>query len=392
MLARGKHSPSMSSLTTAKGDSAQPPILPKTSFSQKRNHSVFTQRRRTAFNNLVCHRGFSTTDEEQTYSYSQLLTMATARQLKGDVPEAIVLASKALLILREKQLADADDGSGGGEEAAAVVEEELADALLFLGKLLQLAGNFADASRSFEEARWIFHACCQKRHDQEMPTQNPSKKRPNPIVIGIRKKECSALSHLAFAQSQLGQSPPPPGRTSSEETNDNSDRHEQLLCLAEANYKEALEGLEEVVGWEDGMTNHTAHELAMLYKQTGRYERGIARLTRTKEKLAEVWGPGDPKVVQLNGELAEMHRLLSSSSSSSEREGVISEEKVVALLEDALEVLPPNSPEARRIFVRLEELKEERELAAADPGDRSQTSSRGGVTVTRTKGSDSAKQ
>lgn len=71
----------------------------------------------------------------ETRSSRHLLLEATARQLKGDVPQAEELARAALDAL------DADD-------VAARV-----DAWTFLGKLSQLQGKFGDAEAFFRDAR-----------------------------------------------------------------------------------------------------------------------------------------------------------------------------------------------------------------------------------------------
>ena len=71
----------------------------------------------------------------ETRSSRHLLLEATARQLKGDIPQAEELARAALDAL------DADD-------VAARV-----DAWIFLGKLSQLQGKFGDAEAFFRDAR-----------------------------------------------------------------------------------------------------------------------------------------------------------------------------------------------------------------------------------------------
>jgi len=290
----------------------------------------------------------------ESESYSQLLTRATARQLKGDIPEAIVLTSQALLILRDQQLA-AENGIDGDNERYRMIREDLADALFFLGKLLQLQNNVADAVRSFEEARWIFHERHQQETEKHAATKHPTKAAAHAsrmVAVALRKRECATLSHLAEAQARMWLD-----KKDNDNGNGNDDyeQMQQWLNLAEANFEEALDGLASSVGWEDGMTHHTAHRRAMLCKERGRFEEAIGKLTVIQNQLADIFGPDDPKVVQLNGELADLWQLRSSSSSSSSSSGSA---KARALLEEALETLPPNSPEARRIFMRLEELEE----------------------------------
>lgn len=290
---------------------------------------------------------------DATRDSTRLLTRATAKQMKGDIPEAIALTSRAVSLLR------------GAASATANSEEEVAEALVFLGKL-QMQPNaqghtgrsetnmLEDAARSFEEARQIFHS-----------------------IYGAadRRKECTALCHLASAQAQIM----------------------SMVEQAEANYQAALKGLADTAGWRDGMTNHTAFQLAKLYKKRGSYKQAVATLTHMKNELALVFGAADSKVLQLNGELAELWQLIGKEGDSADLQDNMEnaggdddteapkspDETAAALLEEALDSLPSNSPEYMGIFMRLEDLKDQIE-AATEAGGRSTSQNVSGVIVTRT--------
>ena len=80
---------------------------------------------------------------ESETNYSHLLTKATALQLKGDIDEALVLANRALSIQKNFST------NGTGNEQ----NEEIADTLLFLGKLNLLNGSIENAVELFSESR-----------------------------------------------------------------------------------------------------------------------------------------------------------------------------------------------------------------------------------------------
>ena len=243
-----------------------------------------------------------------------------------------------------KETKTTDDGTGS---TTSFLDEEIADTLVFLGKLLMHPDGTAgrsrtelldNAARSFEEARLVFR--------RVYGTTN-------------RKKEYSALSQMASAQAQI---------MSTEKQ-------------AEANYLDALEGLADTVGWEDGMTNHTAFQLAKLYKRQGNYEQAVSTLARMKGELTLVFGATDAKVLQLNGELAELWLLVgkghsnvkankthNSKAQDMKKTTRTPDETAIALLEESLNSMPPNSPEYMRIFMQLEDLKEQIELAAESRG------------------------
>merc|ERR1711865_171483 len=175
-----------------------------------------------------------------------------------------------------------------------------------------------------------------------------------------------------------------------------------------------------------GMTNHTGYELAQLYKQQQQYDKAIDTITDMQTQLAKVLGSTtDPKVLQLNSELANLMVLAnttttntaaaattttksnpdeekedrtnrttssSASQSSSSTDKKKTENKVLAaieLLEDAMEHLPPNSPETMRIFMQIENLKEQHELQQQQHqanGSNSSSTKDNYVTITVTKG------
>jgi len=253
--------------------------------------SSFSVRRPTE---ILLNRMFATSSSGgniDTPSLS-LLTLATAKQLKGDIPEAIDLASRALTEQR-------------GEDNLLAV----AETTLFLGKLFQLERRYDKAETFFDEAHSL--------HRSLAP--------PPPFGLPSRN-EYVAQAHLGGAQKQL-----------------------RRYGDAEKNYLVALRGLEEVAGWKDGFTNHTSFELARLYREWGREEDAAEVLRRMKRELAEVFGLEDARVLQINGELAEICVAIGDRRAA------------MSLLDEIVERLPPNIPEARRAFVRLEELKEEEE-------------------------------
>ena len=283
-------------------------------------------------------------DREEDFSH--LLTKATARQLKGDIEEAIVLASKALAI--QKKLAS-------NELRGA---EEIADTLLFLGKLHQLNASIDNAVEAFAESRDLYKHQLEVNHKDSPSVSNR-----------LHRKELVALSHLASAKGRLLQQ---------------GESRQGSFSTIEAEFQEALEGLSELSGWEDGMTNHTAHEWALYYKNVKNDpQKALGILSNMKEELSQVFGGDDERVLQLNGEMAQLWRMISmtketdtiernnsvpmdvivtsSSSPSSSPDKAMAEKNAMALLEEALDALPPNSPEARRIFMQLEEWKESQE-------------------------------
>lgn len=300
-------------------------------------------------------------DDDDGGDSSHLLMRATAQQLKGDVPEAIALTSRAVLIMKRKLKTKAKSNMKADDEA-----EDIADALLFLGKLYQLQGAFGDAVEPFSEARILYQQLLQQQQ-QQFTTETPT-------VHQSKRKELTALSHLASAQSRWLA-----GGSSGSSPNTDTKITE---VDADELFREALEGLEETCGWEDGMTNHTAHEWSLVCRLNGNPRNALSILTNMKEKLSGIFGTNDHRVLQLNGELAELWQLVSAlpsssnhndSSSSDERNrnlgdgsdtsaaATTAEENAMALLEEALDNLPPNSPEARRIFMQLEEWKEQQQ-------------------------------
>mmetsp|Transcript_30286 Transcript_30286/g.69405 ORF Transcript_30286/g.69405 Transcript_30286/m.69405 type:complete len:255 (-) Transcript_30286:158-922(-) len=216
---------------------------------------------------------------------SELLTLATAKQLKGDIPQAIDLANRALA----KQRVEGDPLI-------------LADTTLFLGKLFQLEERYSEAESSFDESR---------RSSLQSSLGASS------------RNEYVAQSHLATAQ-----------------------KHLQRYDEAEKNFEEALRGLEKVVGWGDGFTNHTGFEFARLYRETGRQEEAKNILLKMQRELVAIFGVEDARVLQLNAELAEIYVVMGDRSAA------------ISLLEEVVDRLSPKIPEARRAFFRLEELKE----------------------------------
>ena len=175
-----------------------------------------------------------------------------------------------------------------------------------------------------------------------------------------KKRYFTSITHLAYAQKELGQ-----------------------YNVSEGNYLYSLKGLEILGGYSDGMTNHTCYELSQLYKAQQKFQKAIDALETMKRNLSKVFGKTDSKVLQLNSELATLLILLeqqeqskenpsssavivttttankavpSSSSSSS-----ASLKNAIDLLEEAMDNLPPNSPEGRRIFMQIDELKEQQQ-------------------------------
>jgi len=65
-----------------------------------------------------------------------------------------------------------------------------------------------------------------------------------------------------------------------------------------------------------------------------------------KNGLIDVFGKDDSRVLQLNGEEAEICNILGDYR------------KAIELLEEVVDNLPPGSPEARIAFMKLDELKE----------------------------------
>ena len=230
--------------------------------------------------------------------------------MKGDIPGAIDLANQALTKQRE-----GDDGKGEGNDPHV-----LADAALFLGKLLQLNQRYEEAEALFREA----HSSLQLR------SPSPRDRSPG--------DEHTALSHLAHAQRKL-----------------------RRFDDAEDSYVRALRGLEGAVGWEAGITNHTGIGLARLYRERGRDADAAAVLNEMRAALANVFGDEDPRAVQIDIELADAH-----ISMGDRREAIL-------LLDQVVECLPPGSPESRRAFMRLEELKEEEEAEEPCDGSDSRT-------------------
>jgi len=310
-------------------------------------------------------------NESPDNGYKHLLTRATARQLKGDVTEAIALSNKALDSLRFLQENQNHD-SGLSQDS---LKEEIADTLLFLGKLHQLQGSFAEAIDLFAESRAMYKEQQQQEKSGESPTNTRSKIETTPTFEKeARRKELVALSHLATARGRL------------RHIENASSRNADIVDTSsiEADFKEALEGLEKDWGWSDGMTNHTAHEWSLYCSRTmNDPKKAQAILSRMKENLSNIFGSDDRRVLQLNGEMAELWQRMSiaiegtmdqkkniDNSDITNVEGQPQSittmesagENAILLLEEALDKLPPNSPEARRLFMQLEELKEAQEL------------------------------
>ncbi|GMH89684.1 hypothetical protein TrVE_jg9252 [Triparma verrucosa] len=236
---------------------------------------------------LLSRRWYNDDDSPPLESPENFLLFATAKQLKGDIPEATALASKALSWNRK------NDTSA------------IADNVLFLGKLHQLQENFEEAETFFTEA-----------YDLTKTSSSPS------------RDECNALTHLAYVQHKL-----------------------KRFTSAEASYKSAIEGLSETVGWSDGATNRAGFELVQFYRQQNRQDDAIKTLKLMQTALSKIFGSTDTKVLQLNIEMAAI--LTSSSSNATNRL------KAISLLKGVCDILPPNEPEARRAFIKLEELKED---------------------------------
>lgn len=221
------------------------------------------------------------------YSYKDnLLTIATAKQLKGDIPKAIELAEQAL---RQQQQVDSKNSNR---------QHDIYDTTLFLGKLFQSQRNYAQAEAYVQQS---FHHAAQ----------------------GSRE-EYVALSHLATIQ-----------------------RLQQNYVDAEHNYKAALTGLEENIGWKDGFTNHTSMELVKLYRETSREPKAIDTLHRMRKKLAQTFqNDNDPRVVQLYGDEAEIQYALGNLTEASR------------LWNEVVNRLAGNSPVARKAFMQLVELQD----------------------------------
>jgi len=238
-----------------------------------------------------------------------------------------------------------------------------------------------------------------------------------------KKKELAALSHMASARSRW--------------LAEGADNPIDVDVDVDELFREALEGLEDICGWQDGMTNHTAHEWSLHARRgnntnnnttsNSNPRKALSILTNMKQKLAGVFGPNDHRVLQLNGELAELWHLVSAlpasngtddttncnSNSTDERNKrggedldtsaaatstttttapttSTAEENAMALLEEALDNLPHNSPEARRIFMQLEEWKDQQQQQKQKQQQQQQggiaATTVGGVAVTFTKG------
>jgi hypothetical protein len=372
---------------------------------------------------------------------------ATAQQLKGNVGEAIALTSRAISIMKQRQnrntatatSANATEHDTETEPSssstttatttALVVasSEDIADALLFLGKLYQLQGGFGNAFESFSEARHLYQQIVVVQEFQPQTEQHTEQQPLQPHQQQLqqrhsKKKELTALSHMASARSRwLAEGD---GDVNDIDNTIDNDNDNDVDVDVDELFHEALEGLEEICGWKDGMTNHTAHEWSLHArrgstnynsnssaiqnntKTTADPRKALSILTNMKQKLAGVFGPNDHRVLQLNGELAELWHLVSalpsslngtndttatatsttthttttstscstsSSTSTSNHERhksggrddldttTTAEENAMVLLEEALDNLPPNSPEARRIFMQLEEWKDQQQ-------------------------------
>jgi hypothetical protein len=284
-------------------------------------------------------------------SYTQLLTKATAKQLKGDVPAAIKLTINALELMKtidsknetKQQQKQNDNNENNNDnknneneyDENEYDENEIAETILFLGKLYQLENQFVNAVESFEKARDLFGNSGGEETQQQQQYN--------------KKRYYTSITHLAYAQKELGQ-------------------YEE----SEINYLKSLSGLEELVGWTDGMTNHTCYELSQLYKTQNQYQNAIQVLEDMKMNLSNEFGSKtNSKVLQLNSELANVLILLekqeqseepSSSAETTDAASVVpSSLKAIHLLEEAMDNLPPNSPEGRRIFMQIEELKEQQQ-------------------------------
>jgi len=217
-----------------------------------------------------------------------LLSLATAEQLKGDIPSAISIAATALFHHRQKN-----------DNPAT------ADAALFLGKLHQLQKNYLEAEHHYKLALELHRTI--NLHSRE---------------------EYNALVHLAHVYHKL-----------------------HNFAEAERGYVAAAQGLEQVVGWEDGATNRSNFELVKFYEERGRYDEALETLQRMKRGLGIVFGENDYRVLQLNEKMADVLLVISSRQENLKM--------AMDLLDEISTVLPPNSPEARRAFMRLEDLKEE---------------------------------
>lgn len=298
---------------------------------------------------------------------THLLTRATARQLKGDVSEAIALAARAISLLKQQQ----QQQQHQVEDETHKIQEEVADAIVFMGKLYRLQGASKDSVESFSEALELYR-------DLQVHQSSDA----------TRRKELVALSHRASSRALS------PACTAS-------------IASANDDFREALLGLEALVGWGDGMTNHTAHEWSLLCRSTGNPEEALSILQTMKREISRVFGNDDHRVLQLHGELAELWQLVSiqkeadgdaersdegdSGHDDSATTAIGAEDHAMALLEEALEKLPPNSPEARRIFMQLEDWKEQKEQREQREGEEEEnqnaSTARGTtVVVTNTQG------
>ncbi len=339
----------------------------------KTNFEISSPPRRTYSNDLTLNHNEGVGEalvenENLDNGYKHLLTRATARQLRGDVTEAIALSNNALENLKLLQKNQTNES----HSPQVLLVEEIADTLLFLGKLHQLQGSFADAIDLFAESRAIYKQ--QQDKSGESPTENTSKFET--VKKKRRRKELVALSHLATARGKLRHL-----ENASESTADTF--RDQDICSIEADFKEALEGLENDWGWSDGMTNHTAHEWSLYCSRTmNDPEKALSILSTMKENLCNVFGSDDRRVLQLNGEMAELWQRISTADGETTDQNKSADnssitnidgppqsimpqsagENAISLLEEALDKLPPNSPEALRVFMQLEELKERQEL------------------------------
>jgi tetratricopeptide (TPR) repeat protein len=294
--------------------------------------------------------------DNKSSSYTQLLTQATAKQLQGDIPSAIKLTIQGLELMKT---------IGKNETNQQEIDEnEIAETMLFLGKLYQLENQFENAVKSFEKARDRFGSGGGEEDQQQQLDNNndndddseSSSIQTNTNINNIKKRYYTSITHLAYAQKELGQ-------------------YEE----SEKNYLKSLSGLEQLVGYTDGMTNHTCYELSQLYKTQNKFRKAIEVLEDMKLNLSIVFGKTDSKVLQLNSELANLlilsekegepssvvtvttNKAVPSSLSSSSSSSSSSSKNAIDLLEEAMDNLPPNSPEGRRIFMQIEELKEQQQ-------------------------------
>ncbi|OEU11241.1 hypothetical protein FRACYDRAFT_246354 [Fragilariopsis cylindrus CCMP1102] len=246
----------------------------KTSFPTTSNDNSERQRQQRFFStnnndgNDGDNSGHDVKSSSSSSTYTQLLTEATAKQLQGDVPSAIKLTIQALEIMKEDVHANDDDDN----------ENEIAETILFLGKLYQLENQFENAVESFEKARDLF----------DSGSSGGSSR---------KKRYFTSITHLAYAQKELGQ-----------------------YNVSERNYLYSLKGLEILGGYTDGMTNHTCYELSQLYKAQHKFRKAIDVLETMKMNLSNVFGKTDSKVLQLNSELANLLILLETQEQSQEKQ------------------------------------------------------------------------